>query len=184
MRHQAKPFAVEVRKNRRSPADAPTPVIPESDAVPTRFQEAEKLFRRAPQQPATDKAAIEAGRPRTILPDLSSPTPPAQPAKAARLRKSALRNDDAPADLAPPTASRRRRPADDVPVADAPASRKRTGAAPKPPSSAVRKATASKVVEVRAPAVAVAPRQRDTRPARGEFLPGQRWKRRLAPRLR
>ena len=186
MRPQAKPFAVQIRKSRRPSSEAPL-IVTAEEGRSTRFDEAERLFQPTPPSAAKDKAT-EAARSRKILPDLSVPTAPSVPAEKARLpRGTALRpKEGAAAGLSSPARPQARRPAsmdeDTAPAALARPERAPRRKGPSPAGSAGP--VAAPKAQGSPSSDAPAPRRRGQRAQRAEFLPGQRWKRRLAPILR
>jgi len=179
MRHTAKPFAVEIRKSRNSSTNTPRSRVAATGALAPRFLEAEKLF-RAPSTPARENDAVLTARPMTILPDLSVPKLPLVTAETQRPR-GPRQEKKAPA--GPPARVRSsRRP--EVSADGALRTEVNKREAPIAGRLLPRTTTRPEPTELPLKAKPAAPRFRDPRPGRGEFLPGQRWKRRLAPILR
>lgn len=185
MRPQAKPFAIETRKGRR-PSATPSLVLPDG-ARPRAFDEAEKLFRPKPTSSSEDiEVPAEISGPGSILPDLTVHMQKPAPVRVRSSRRASSR----PATSTPEV----------TPAASVPASPPNTGdvegIAPESgkgrPKRAATKRTAvatsneQELTKRNLPSADVVSkiRRRDPRPGRGEFLPGERWKRRLAPVLR
>lgn len=179
MRRQAKPFAVEIRKSRR-PAGV-EPLLPPEEIAPApaaRFAEADRLLRLTPPA-AAGETAVGDQRPRNVLPDLSIPAAPVETNEAPRRRRTAT--GKIPVPKLPPKAAA---PAETSPKGVRAKRIKPTPEAALPAPARLEPRPPARVEIKRPTATAAAPRRRDPRPARGEFLPGQRWKRRLAPILR
>jgi len=181
MRPQAKPFAIETRKGRR-PSATPSVVLPDV-ARPRAFDEAEKLFRPKPTSSAGDiEVPAEINGPGSILPDLTVHMQKPAPVRVRSARRASSR----PTTTTPEVASAASVPATTPNTGDVEGIAPESGKGRVTKRAAVAASYEQALTKRNLPSADVVAkiRRRDSRPGRGEFLPGERWKRRLAPILR